>query len=124
MSSMPRMLSGLCAATLFCAVSLGAQQLAAARVGLAHPSQQLARPASAPHLSSPRSARPIRRWPYVASGAVIGGAVGAGLMIRQIARTDDAMGGEVFVVGATAAGAGLGALGGLIVSVIVRPGDY
>jgi hypothetical protein len=124
MLSIPRLLRFFCAAALFCAGSLGAQQLAAARIGLSLPSHELARSESVAALPVARSARQIKRWPYVATGAVIGSVVGGGLMISRIAREDDAMGGGIFVVGAAAAGAGLGALAGLIVSVIAQPGDY
>jgi hypothetical protein len=124
MPSIRRTLSIQCAATLLFTGSLGAQQLAATRVGLTRPDREIARSASLTPLQAGRSTGHVKRWPYVVTGAVIGGVVGTGLVVRQIARTDDAMIVEPFIIGGAVAGVALGALGGLIVSVVVRPGDY
>lgn len=100
---------------------LSAQSLATVQVALVHPAAAAA-PFRAPALAIPRSvAGEPRRWPYVVSGAVVGGVAGGVWLARRAARTDDAMVFPGYVVGAVAAGAALGALGGLIVSVVVHP---
>jgi hypothetical protein len=100
---------------------LPGQSLATAQVGLVQPS---AGPVvvRTPTIVNLRAAgdRP-RRWPYVVGGAVVGGAVGGVWLAHRAARTDDAMVFPIYGVGAVAAGAALGALGGLIVSVVVHP---
>ena len=97
---------------------LHAQQIASAQVGIVRPVGALV-----PHavtLPPMVRARP-RRWPYVVAGAVVGGVAGGVWVVHEVSKTDDAMFVPVVAVGAVAAGAAVGALGGLIVSVIVDP---
>ena len=117
----PRVLLGCSVVACLAAGRLSGQSLAAARVGLVTPSADSAA-FRAPVIPVPRSANgEPRRWPYVVGGAVVGGAVGGVWLAHRAARTDDAMVFPGYVVGAVAAGAAVGALGGLIVSVVVHP---
>ena len=100
---------------------LSAQSLATAHVGLALPSAAPAPFRTLGPAVGHSAAEGPRRWPYVVSGAVVGGAAGGVLLAHRAARTDDAMVFPVYAVGAVTAGAALGALGGLIVSVVVHP---
>ena len=112
----------ICSAVVFLApAQLPAQRLAVARVALPSP-PVVSASLRAPSIAVPRSAvGEPRRWPYVVGGAVVGGAAGGLWLAQRAARTDDAMVFPVYVVGAVGAGAALGALGGLIVSVVVHP---
>ena len=106
------------AAVCLTAGELHAQQLASGQVGIARP--VAVRTARSVTLAPMSRGRP-RRWPYVVGGAVVGGVAGGLWLARQAAKTDDAVEVPVVAIGAVAGGAALGALGGLIVSVIVDP---
>ena len=101
--------------------ALGAQQLSAMRVGLTAPPVRRLDSSSAPSVAASSSVHRPRRWPYVVGGAVVGAAAGGIWLARQVARTDDAMVFPLFAAVPVALGSGLGALGGLTISVIVDP---
>jgi hypothetical protein len=100
--------------------ALGAQQLSRMRVGLPErAAAALAAPAVVTVSVAAAKRRP-KRWPYVLGGAVVG-AVGMGFWIAYgVAHTDDAMVFPPLVVAELAVGAGVGALGGLMISDIVH----
>ena len=121
MLSLSRTVVALGTVATLTATSLSAQQLADACVGLG---TQSAASYDAHAIVPPlvaRSAQGPKRWPYVVGGALVGAVAGGTWIVHRVAHTDDAMGVPVYAVGVMAAGTGLGALGGLIVSAIVQP---
>lgn len=68
--------------------------------------------------------RPIARWPFIVGGAVVGGAIAGTRLAREVGRSEDGMIMPfAYMGGVVAAGAGIGAFGGWVVSVAVRRGD-
>jgi hypothetical protein len=70
---------------------------------------------------APRVGRaPVRRAPYVLTGAVLGAAVAGGLAVRQAARCDACFFKGAFVAVSIGAGAAVGSLVGLAASQVAR----
>src|SRR5690242_8111513 len=116
-------------AVLIAALPLPAQQLQRTQSGVTRAAQSpptraaltlvpLAVPSAPP-------ARPVRRWPFIVGGAVVGSAGAAVWLARGVKWDDDGMIFPVVPVAAVVtAGAGVGALGGWTVSTIVRRGGH
>lgn len=125
MASISKSLVTLGSLLLLSTAQLGAQQLADARVTLRpmvvpSPGAQLVAPIGLATTIGAFNPRTPHRWPYVVGGAVLGAIAGGVSLAARVKRTDDGMVFPMYMAGATATGAGLGALGGLIVSSIVR----
>jgi hypothetical protein len=102
---------------------LPAQQLEHAHSGVTRAAQPLPTLAALSWAPSVHPARPVRRWPFILGGAVVGSA-GAGVWLaRSVKWDDDGMILPVVPIAAiVTAGAGIGALGGWAVSAIVGRG--
>jgi len=115
-------------AFLIAALPLPAQQLQRSQSGVTRATQSpltLAALTRVPSAVSAPPARPVRRWPFIVGGAVVGSA-GAGLWLARGVKWDND--GMIFpvvpVAAVVTAGAGIGALGGWAVSTLVRRGGH
>ena len=110
-------------ALLLGTLPLPAQRLEHAQSGVTRatrPHPTLVAPTLVP---SVHRARPVRRWPFILGGAVVG-SVGAGIWLARGAKWDDD--GMILpvvpIAAVVTAGAGIGALGGWGASAIIRRG--
>ena len=111
----------LLAASLFAGATLRAQSLEASPTTLHRAVAERARPGQVFLRIAASEARRPRRWPYVIGGAVLG-AAGAGIWLgHAVNQSNDQMVFPQFVIGIVGIGAGVGALGGLIVSLVAVP---
>jgi len=111
-------------ALLICTLPLPAQRLEHAQSGVTRATQPRSTLVALTAVPSVHRARPVRRWPFILSGAVVG-SVGAGVWLaRGVKWDDDGMVVPVVPIAAVvAAGAGIGTIGGWAVSAIIGRGS-